>query len=66
MTIDPICRRRLPREPRWTLELRGRAFGFCSDACRDDFKVAIERRRLREAARAGTLLCTGRPPKAQA
>jgi YHS domain-containing protein len=66
MTIDPICRRRLPREPRWILTLSRRSFGFCSEACRQSFLEALERRRTHLAARTGELLRGQRAPKAEA
>ncbi|MFM2153357.1 MAG: hypothetical protein RL199_1792 [Pseudomonadota bacterium] len=65
MTIDPICRRRLPSELHWTLAVQKRSFGFCSETCRDRFLEAMERRRTQVAARSGTLM-RGKPAKAEA
>jgi YHS domain-containing protein len=66
MAIDPFCRRRLVREPRWTLEHNGRSFAFCSDECRAAFLRIIERRQAERRALSGALLSIRGPPKASA
>lgn len=61
MRHDPICGKELAGEevvP--AVEYKRRRFHFCSDECRSAFLKRTERARIRELARVGALLSSGK------
>lgn len=61
MAYDPICGKKLqPRRDSPSAEYKKRTYWFCSELCRHEFERAAQRVRLSEAARAGTLLSSGK------
>lgn len=60
--VDPICGRRLEREPRPTFstEYKKRTYFFCSPRCLAAFHRKAERFRLQELAQAGALFLQGK------
>jgi YHS domain-containing protein len=61
MTYDPICGKGLSKEPTGpSLEYKRRKYYFCSSSCRSAFVQETERVRIRELAKVGALLSSGK------
>lgn len=61
MQYDPVCGKVLSREPAGpTVEYKRRRYYFCSSSCQAAFLRETEKARIRELAKAGALLSSGK------
>ncbi len=54
-TFDPICGNRVDPRSAHALEYRRHRYVFCSKECKERFERQIERHRVHDLARLGTL-----------
>ncbi len=59
MARDPICGRTVGEGQAFSSEYKLRRYFFCSERCRSAFHHQVERLRMNELWRAGSLFSTG-------